>query len=143
MFFSFAMLFACDVPVDTSWSVTVTGLETNCVSDSSGYLKTYQYDLEYDGTSTEIYIDDALFARGETLGCSLDYTSFAYLEDSNDGKFTWEISGDADVQGAAGGCVDDGLDWKGTEVLSVLESENPAVEAGCTYTMSVEGTFIQ
>ena len=73
----------------------------------------------------------------------MQYKSAAYLEDSSDGRFTWDISGDADVQGAGGGCVEDELDWKGTETLTVLESENPAIEIGCTYSMSVEGTFIQ
>lgn len=145
MFFLFGVFFACRPPleVDATWSVTVTGTETSCVQDTSGFLESYQYDVVYDGTRAKIYIDGSMFATGDLRGCSLQYKSAAYLEDSSDGRFTWDISGDADVQGAGGGCVEDELDWKGTETLTVLESENPAIEIGCTYSMSVEGTFVQ
>ena len=144
MFFLFAVIFACSPPleVDATWSVTVTGTETNCTQDQSGYIDNYQYDVVYDGTRAKIYIDNSMFATGDLRGCSLQYKSAAYLEDSSGGRFTWDITGDADVQSAGGGCVEDELDWKGTEVVTVLESENPSVEVGCTYTMSVEGTFV-
>ena len=152
MFFLFAVFFACrpSLEFDAAWTVTVTGLETSCLQNQgeeemSGFQKSYQYDLVQDGTGTraKIYIDNTMFATGDLRGCSFQYKSSAYLEDSSDGRFTWDITGDADIQLAAGGCVEDQLDWKGTEVLTVLESENPSVEVGCTYTMSVEGTFIQ
>ena len=64
MFFLFGMFFACRPPleVDASWSVTVTGTETNCVQDTSGFLESYQYDVVYDGTRAKIYIDNTMFA---------------------------------------------------------------------------------
>ena len=127
---------------DASWEVTVTGTETSCVSDTTGYLENYTYDVFQEATQIKIVIDDSLFATGQLRGCFIEYQSAAYLEDAPEGRFTWDISGRADVQGAAGGCeLPEGIDWQGTETLTVLDSEHPDIAAGCTYTMSVEGTY--
>ena len=145
MFFLFGVFFACRPPleVDATWDVTVTGVETSCVQDTTGFLKSYAYDIVYDGTRAKIYIDNTMFATGDHRGCSLRYTSATYLEDSAEGNFTWDIDGAATVQGAAGGCdVQEGFDWEGTETLTVRESENPNIEEGCTYTMTVQGVFV-
>ena len=145
MFFIVGMIFACRPPleIDASWDVTITGVETNCTDDASGYLNTYSYDIQYDGTRAKIYIDNAMYATGDHRGCSLKYTSASYLEESPDGSFSWEISGDADVESQGNSCdLPEGVDWQGTETLTVLESENPNVEVGCTYSMTVEGTFV-
>jgi hypothetical protein len=145
MFFLFVAFFACRPPIeiDATWSVTVTGTETSCVQDTTGFIESYDYGVIYDGTKAKIYIEESMYATGDHRGCSLQYKSAAYLEDSSDGRFTWDITGSADVQGAAGGCdLQEGLDWEGTETLTVLESENPNVEEGCTYNMSVEGAFL-
>ena len=127
---------------DGVWSVTVTGTETNCISDTSGYLESFNYALFFDGTQTEVYIEDDLFATGQLRGCYLEYRSAVYLEEALDGAFRWGISGTADVQGLGGGCdLPEDLDWSGTETLTVEESDNPNIEEGCTYTMAVEGTY--
>ena len=145
MFFLFGVFFGCRPPleIDATWDVTVTGLETTCVEDTTRFLKSYTYDIVYDGTRAKIYIDNTIFAVGDQRGCSLKYTSSIYLEDSAEGDFTWYVDGEAIVQGAAGGCdVQEGFDWDGTETLRVRDSENPNIEEGCTYTMTVQGVFV-
>ena len=146
MFFILGIFSAC-TPQETPdgiWAVTVTGLETSCVDDTSGFLEDYEYRVFYNGTQAEVYIEDSLFATGQHRGCFFEYQSAAYLEDAPEGRFTWSISGRADVQGVAGGCdVPEGLDWSGTETLTVEESEHPEVSVGCTYSMSVTGTYVQ
>jgi len=144
MFFFVGIIFACRPPLefDASWSVTVTGVDTNCTEDATGYLNSYRYDIAYEGTRAKIYIDNAMFATGDLRGCSLNYSSASYLEDTAEGSFSWEIAGDADVEGQGNSCdLPEGMDWQGTETLTVIESDHPTVEVGCTYNMSVEGTF--
>ena len=139
------MLLACapQEEPDASWKVTVTGTETDCTSDTSGFLSEYTYDVFQEATQIKIYIEDSLFATGQLRGCFIEYQSAAYLEDAPEGRFTWDITGVADVQGAAGGCdLPEGLDWQGTETVTVLDSEHPDVLPGCTYNMSVEGTYL-
>ena len=50
------------------------------------------------------------------------------------------------VQGEAGGSpdlVDEGLDWLGTETLTVVDSENEdVVEPGCTVQLKVGGVYL-
>ena len=145
MFFFLTHLLACRPTEEPEgvWSVNVTGTDTNCVTDTTGYVESFDYALYFDGTQTEIHIERDLFATGQLRGCFLEYRSASYLEDALEGPFQWSIAGQADVQGQAGGCdLPDGVDWSGTETLTVETSENPNVEEGCTYIMTVEGTYV-
>ncbi len=48
-----------------------------------------------------------------------------------------------DAEGGTG-CVEDGAsDWSGTETFIVTSSEHPDVSAGCTYTLAVDGKFVE
>ena len=127
---------------DGSWLVTVTGLETDCTENLEGFQQTYTYQLFYDGSATEIQINGEGFASGMTSGCSLSYDSAEWFEDDPNGEFRWQISGEVDYQGAAGGCtLPEDYDWYGVEVLTITESENESVPEDCTYQMEITGQF--
>ena len=139
---------ACAVPPedpDGSWNVTVTGVSTDCTAETTGFQKTFNYQIFYDETDlsrAEIKIDNESFASGFISGCTLEYQSAIWLEEEAGGNYRWQIVGRAEHQGAAGGCdLPDGVDWYGTETLVVLDSENESVPADCTYEMESEGTW--
>ena len=140
-----AALVACGPtvpPPDASWNVTVTGLSTDCTSDTSGFQETYGYNLYFDGSAVEVRIGEDYFAAGTQSGCSLSYESPVWLEERDAGKLRWQILGEADFQGAAGGCdIEGDFDWYGTESVVITESEDEAVPEGCTYEMEVTGQY--
>ena len=143
-----ALLAACGSPQpvpDGAWNVTVTGVSTDCTTETSGYQKSFVYQIFYDETNlsrAEIDIEDEAFAVGTISGCNMTYESAVWLEEDSGGEFQWQITGGAEIQGAAGGCdIENDLDWNGTEVLEVVQSENPTVPEGCTYEMTVQGTW--
>ena len=143
------LLVACkeDIEPNGRWNVTITGSgsEDPCIESTEGFQETYEYSLYYEGSFLEIRVDEEPFATGEFRGCSITYESGVYLEESTNGDFRWQIEGRSDVESAAGGCPDvpDDYDWFGTETLTVVSTENDAIEEGCTYNMDSTGVFIQ
>jgi hypothetical protein len=138
---------------DGLWEVTITGGDvdddgnaTTCTSDVTGYQETMRYSLFYTGSFVELKIGEDLYATGQQRGCFLEYQSSLYLEEGEGaaGDFRWKIEGRADVQGAAGGCtsIPEDYDWYGTEILTVVASENDDIEEDCYYEMSVEGVYV-
>ena len=129
---------------DAIWNVEVTGLETSCVDALEGYQESFRYEAYFEGSLVQIDIDGETFATGQRRGCIMDYSSATYLEDAEGGAFRWNIEGVAESQTNAGGCPDipDGKDWVGTETLVVVDSDNENIEAGCTYTMDVAGSYV-
>ncbi len=146
-------LIACGPPAedpDGEWNVTVTGTETNCVEAAeASYQAAFVYQIFYDTSSgditqltTQIQIDGEDFANGVTSGCNLEYESAIWLEEDDGGDFQWQIKGEATYQGAAScGDLPDGVDWQGTETLTVTSSENDSVPVGCVYNMELTGVF--
>lgn len=130
---------------DGSWTVTVTGISTDCTDSAEGYQKTFEYQIFYgdeDASRAELKIDDEPFASGYIAGCTLEYQSAVWLEEVDGGSYRWQITGVAEQQTAAGGCdLPQDIDWYGTETLEVIDSENETVPAGCTYEMESEGVW--
>lgn len=128
---------------DASYEVTVTGQTNGCTTDTTGYRETFVYDLFFDGAAVLIQVDDVPMAQGEISGCSIEYETSVWLEERPDDTYLrWQLEGSAKYQGLAGGCVDDPNDWEGTEVISVTESTDPTIVAGCSYTMTAVGTLL-
>ncbi len=128
---------------DVSYEVTVTGVTNGCTTETQGYRETFQYDLFFEGGAVLIQVDDVPMASGEITGCDIEYQTSVWLEErENDTFLRWQLTGDALYQGLAGGCVDDPYDWEGTETITVTESTDPSVLAGCTYTLSTAGTLL-
>jgi hypothetical protein len=138
-------LVACKETIEPNgiWTVTITGLETDCIESEEGYQETYEYSLFYDGSYVDIKVDGESFASGQIRGCSIQYESGIYLEESDSGDFRWKISGTGDVEAEAGGCGDipDEYDWYGTETLTVVSSENEDVAEDCEYVMETTGVY--
>jgi len=55
----------------------------------------------------------------------------------------WQLVGAAVLRQGGASCeLTEGVDWEGTEVFEVVETDDPSLVLGCTYTMSVVGTYI-
>ena len=64
------------------------------------------------------------------------------IEERAAGDLRWQLLGSAVNEGGSGGCdLTEGLDWEGSEVIEVVESDDPTVEEGCTYELETEGTL--
>ena len=127
---------------DGVWTVTVTGVGNECTPDEPDYSATFEYQLFYSASDIAIAIDNEDFAIGSVIGCDISYQSGIWLEEADGGNFQWQISGEAQFEAAAGGCdLPDGIDWLGTETLTVVASENESVQVGCDYEMDVSGVF--
>lgn len=139
------MLAACGPQVaepDGVWTITVTGIDNECTDEAPDYTSTFEYQLFYSASDIAISIDNEDFAVGSIVGCDIRYQSGIWLEESDGGNFQWQISGEAQFENAAGGCdLPDGIDWVGTEELTVVSSENEEIEVGCDYTLDVVGVF--
>jgi hypothetical protein len=149
----FGSTLACndiDDPVaEGTWEVVVTGVSTSCTQDNSGYEDTFDYQLFTDGADIELRIGELDggsegFAMGVRSGCALQYQTAVWLEERDQGDLRWQITGEASYQGAGGGCdLTDGLDWEGTEIITVVESLDEDVVEDCTYMMMTEGVLVQ
>lgn len=140
---------------DISYAITVTGVSTDCTTDPTGYATDVFYDLYFDGHVVAVFSKSeeknqgVQLASGSVTGCTILYETPVWLEDrgtSADGEslyIRWTLEGKAKYQGAAGGCVENGLDWEGTETITVTESTDPDVPTGCTYEMSTSGTLME
>jgi hypothetical protein len=145
------LLAACQsgtsVPEDAIWyAVDVEAVSTTCgLSDaemSEGYAESFTYAVSFDGSSATLYIDDNIFASGTISGCSLVYQTVTVGQERETGDLKWQIFGESRVNAASGGaCTDNGGDWQGTEYFEIVESEDEAIEVGCTYDMTTSGSL--
>ena len=134
---------------DGTWKVRVQSLVadgslvTDCVSTGEVFDKTFSYQLFFDGDLAEVEINGESFASGNRSGCSLSYQSAVWLEERNGGFVRWQISGETTYEGEAGGCgLPDGLDWEGTETITVVETDLEQYPVNCTYELTTEGTWV-
>jgi len=133
-----------------AWKLTLTpnDLGTNCVlvSDNLYGSERYTYTLEFPGEAPNeirVYIDGALFGSGEYEDASgesadgLVYQTEERLDDSRPaGAVRYLIEGEASLESnsRAGS-----LTWTGYESIVVLESDDPEIGVGCTFTYDVSG----
>lgn len=146
---AFASSCAEEAPTGRYFAVTVSGEENMCTS-GAGASEPYEYRLVVEGQTAQIFIDETFFADGVLDGCTLAYTSatFTSFRRINDNEFAdvrWRIDGEAliDLDGG-NACVEMGNDWLGSETIEVINAGQGAdVVAGCTYTASVVGQFVE
>lgn len=136
---------------DGTWQITVistdpedfgeTCLVDGVQQDFQAIEDSFQYALYQEGAAVELRIDGEVFATGAFLdGCTIEYSSPAYLDTFNGAEVQWQVSGIATIDGAAGGCVDDPeLDWDGSETVYINRSDAEALPAGCTRELDVTG----
>ncbi len=106
----------------------------------------FLYEMYLDETRLfDLRIDGQTFATGSYVdGCTLEYESPGFISGYDDADVQWQLVGAATAQGAAGGCAmsEDGLDWEGTEIITITRSDAAALPPGCTRTLTVTGTFV-
>lgn len=144
-------LLACEeegLPPDSfNWEVTITGIEDLCnPQDPQGYQETVTYSLFFDGSLTTIHIGQDSFAAGIMSGCSLEYDTPTVGERRGENEefwVKWQLTGEAVLRQGGSACdLTEGVDWEGIEVFEVVETDDPSLMVGCTYTMSVQGTYL-
>ena len=123
------------------WDVKVSGTANECTGNAADYTNEYRFRAIIDGNDLQLAIKDDIFATGTIEACSVVYSSLAWSDYRDGNEIQWEILGEARVNiGPEGGCVN-GSDWEGTETFLVTNSAHPDVSPGCTYTLSVDGTY--
>lgn len=139
-----SLAFDAEYTVNVANALTEEGtLDTNCIDAGRAVDETHVYGLLFEEADVSIYINGEGFASGTRTGCQLRYQSLVWLEDDRaGGPVRWQITGTATYETGAGSCgLGDGIQWEGTETIEVVESEDEAVVAGCTYELLTEGTF--
>ena len=103
----------------------------------------FEYRLQFDVNDLVLAIGEDEFATGTVQGCVLAYETVVWPEDRNDYRLAWQMRGAATVsRGGTDGCpVDNGSDWSGTEVFTIITSEDPDLSPGCTYTVNLSGSY--
>ncbi len=132
------------------WDVTVVGADDGCHAegDTVAYREDFTYALYYDGSSTTLKIEGDTFASGVVSGCTVTYESVETREDRGDGFVRWKLEGEALHQQDGASCGIEAnaegqqLDWTGTETFTLLETDLAGYDTPCSYTMTVEGTFV-
>lgn len=135
-----------------AWKVTLTpnSYGTSCVSLSDGTYnaETYAYTLVFPGGTAQAF---SLYAEGVQLGTGsytdepsevdtpdlLSYqTGERLTTDREGGEITWQIEGYAQLEANRRSGA---LTWTGSETITVLESQDPAIRPGCTFAYDVTG----
>jgi hypothetical protein len=130
------------------WDVELLGTHSTCHDEDNavGYDVSFTYGLHFAGSAATLKIEGNTFASGLLTGCDLAYSSGVYGQDRDQGFVQWELIGEAviDYGDDACGLADDTngapLDWVGVETFHIVYSEDPAIEEGCLYELSVAGT---
>ncbi|MFM7202343.1 MAG: hypothetical protein ACKO6N_16290 [Myxococcota bacterium] len=151
-----APLVTADWPYGTgnaagAWRLTLTPSTygTSCVDLNSGYWppELYAYTLEFPeaGGTFLLYVEGVRLAEGsyQDEPESVDVAdSIQYLSDTRvstdrpEGKIVWELEGEASLQPNPRSGT---LIWSGFERIRVLESEDPTIRPGCTFSYDVSG----
>lgn len=132
--------------VGFEWDVTLTGTVDLCNDPTIGYQEAFRYRLEFieGGNFVDLAIGPDNFASGQISGCEINYETVVWGETRDGYDLRWRMEGEALYQ-QAGGCgtqLPPNVDWKGTEVFTVVQSSNPNIPPGCTYTLDAEGTYV-
>lgn len=151
-----APLVTADWPYGTgnaagAWRLTLTPSTygTSCVDLNSGYWppELYAYTLEFPETGGAflLYVEGVRLAEGgyQDEPESVDVAdSVQYLSDTRvstdrpEGKIVWQLEGEASLQPNPRSGT---LIWAGFERIRVLESEDPTIRPGCTFSYDVSG----
>jgi hypothetical protein len=135
----------CNHDVDGfSWALTVVDAHDTCHTPPDDYPGplNLDYKMVFDGGNATLYFEEAPFARGTIAGCALHYESVIWADDHGGKPLRWQIVGDATYEAGGDNCgLDDDLDWEGTEEFDIIASEDPDVDAGCSYSLDIEGSY--
>lgn len=139
---------AAELP-GSRFDVSIRGDVNDCTATpAENRVESHEYRLEIDGLDIVLAIGEDEFAVGEIDGCNIEYETVVVTDYRNDSEgnqheIRWKLNGEATIDQLGGvACLDEpGVDWEGTETITVIRSQHPAVDPGCTYTMDVTGRF--
>ena len=128
------------------YEVELISAVDECNTPTVGYRETFEYRVVFDGGNVTVSVGDDPFATGTTKdgqACAIQYQSTVWQENREEGELRWRVSGEADI-GFGNACsVEGSADWDGTEIFTILSSEDEAVRAGCEYELTALGTFLR
>ncbi len=103
------------------------------------------YRLEFDVQDLVVSVGDDQFATGVVQGCTISYETVVWPEEREDYAIAWKMTGSATItRGGTDGCgTDNGTDWAGEEVFTIITSEDPSLNPGCTYTVALSGAYVK
>jgi hypothetical protein len=138
-------LAACGEPLLEGfvWDVALEGTEDLCNDPVIGYADQLSYRLVFDGSAVDVAVGPDVFATGTVSGCEINYASVVFGETLDGFELRWRLDGFA-VYHQGFGCetrLDDNIDWSGTEVFTVVQSDHPDIPTNCTYSVDIEGTY--
>lgn len=145
------LLCGCTEPLEGfAWEVTVDGGEVgfdSCnIGNETPYTETFSYVLDFSGADVSLgmLVDNEVFgfADGTLSGCDVSYASVIWQEQREGGEVRWQLEGEAAVRQGGDDCnITEGLDWEGWEEITVVDSADPNIPAGCTYRMDATGSY--
>lgn len=124
------------------WAITATGVSDSCTGEAANTRQEFEYRVVYDGTEIEVAVGEDVFASGVANGCQIAYESITWTDERNGYDVAWRIVGNAVAQQGGNACST-ASDWAGTEVFEVVTSEDPEIAPGCSYEMSLQGTYLE
>jgi len=122
------------------WDITLAGTDGNEYQEELTYRLSFVPDTAY----VNLAIGEDGFASGQIAGCDITYQSVVWGEVRDGYEVRWRIDGQATYQQQSG-CetqLPDGIDWEGTEVFEIVQSEHPEIPPGATYTVLTSGTYV-
>lgn len=129
------------------YTVEITGTTDECHPTSTeGYQETLEFGVFFDASSADVYADGQPFGAGTQSGCNLTYQSVVIGTDERaGGDLKWQLTGSARIETDASGdqCVEGEGEWEGTETITIISSDDEAIESGCTYTQTTLGEYVE
>lgn len=131
------------------WSITAVGIADECTSGEPKFQEKFDYRVMIEGNNLELAIGPDVFATGSAEGCNFNYESVIWADDRDGHEIRWQILGGAtaNVGDGAGcpmvACEDDSVDWCGIEYFTVISSEDPDVQPGCSYDLQLTGKYLK
>jgi hypothetical protein len=125
------------------WNIESFVTGNYCFEAEEGWAENHTYKLSYEGAAVSMTIKEQQFASGTISGCQIVYHSVVWEEPREGYELRWKLDGEAFYR-QSGGCdsfLDDNMDWKGTETFTVVNSNHPNYEVGCTMEMDVQGVY--
>lgn len=145
-------LAACepDPEIGSAFEVTLTGADDGC---AGGAALSYSDQLEYvlytvEAPAIRLAVDvsgePVTFASGEINGCNVTYGSVVWDEIRDGALIRWRLEGEANwrTSGDFACNLEPGIDWEGTETITVVGSDHPDIGAGCSVELDVVGSYL-
>ncbi|MCA9566562.1 MAG: hypothetical protein KC656_01925 [Myxococcales bacterium] len=125
------------------FDVSASLASDGCNQVPVGYSEDFAYRVRIEPGTTDaaVAIGPDEFAAGSISGCTFTYSSVVWTQERDAGDIRWILEGQAEIQRGDGSCGN-AQDWLGTEAFVVQSSEDPTVQPGCRYEVTVVGSYV-